>query len=107
MTDIETSYETGGQDRNYYICTTADPVDIPLLLLPSPHLFTSLTDKYHPDRDLANHQHKCSFSLIQRIMKLLTFWALMNCQNEPRILTLVSFFISLKFSEILLKFDVD
>ena len=40
-------------------------------------------------------------------MKLLTFWALMNCQNEPRILTLVSLFISLKFSEILLKFDVD
>ena len=28
MTDIETSYETGGQDRNYYICTAA-PVDIP------------------------------------------------------------------------------
>ena len=29
MTDIETSYETGGQDRNYYICTAAAPVDIP------------------------------------------------------------------------------
>ena len=42
MTDIETSYETGGQDRNYYICTTADPVDIPLLLLPH-HIFLNLS----------------------------------------------------------------
>ena len=36
MTDIETSYETGGQDRNYYICTAA-PVDIPS---PSSHTLT-------------------------------------------------------------------
>ena len=87
MTDIETSYETGGQDRNYYICTNAaDPVDIPLL--PLPPLATSSYIKIK--------------SICQKNITQITI-----LQTTTHVLTCVFLLIYLKVSEILLKFYID